>query len=178
MDVIEMRLDEIRPYDRNPRRNCEAVEMVARSIEEFGFKVPIVVDADGTIVAGHTRYKAAKRLGIETVPCVVADDLTDAQVKAFRIADNRSSELATWDDDLLAAELSDLGDAGIDMADFGFDTDDGETREDAARDAADVDVSDIEQTYAISIECASEAEQKETYETLTDMGYTCRVAVV
>ena len=92
MTILDKALEEIRPYEKNPRKNDEAVDYVARSIEEFGFKVPIVIDADGVIVAGHTRYKAAQKLGLKTVPCVVADDLTPEQVKAYRLADNKVSD--------------------------------------------------------------------------------------
>lgn len=120
MEVIEKRLEEIRPYENNPRHNDAAVPYVANSIREFGFKVPLVIDSEGTIVAGHTRYKAAQMLGLETVPCVVADDLTDEQVKAFRIADNKVAEVATWDDEALSVELSEIAIADIDMGDFGI----------------------------------------------------------
>lgn len=120
MEIYEKRLDEIRPYERNPRKNEQAVEAVANSIREFGFKVPIVIDRDGTIVAGHTRYKAAQRLGLKAVPCIVADDLTPEQVKAFRLADNKTGELAEWDFPLLEKELEGLT---IGMEGFGFDLD-------------------------------------------------------
>ena len=118
MNIVELNIHDLVPYENNPRNNIEAVEYVANSIEKFGFKVPIVVDKDNVIVAGHTRYMASKKLGLETVPCMVADDLTEEQVKAFRLADNKVSEIATWDDELLAIELSDIVD--IDMSDFGF----------------------------------------------------------
>lgn len=117
MQIIYKRLDEIKPYPNNPRANDNAVEPVVRSIQEFGFKVPIVLDKNGVIVAGHTRYKAANKLDLETVPCVVADDLTDEQIKAFRLADNKVSEFATWDFELLADELDGLD---LDMSEFGF----------------------------------------------------------
>ena len=119
MDVIEKKLKDIKPYEKNPRKNDSAVDAVANSIREFGFKVPVVVDKDGVIVCGHTRYKAAKKLGLEKVPCVVADDLTEEQIKAYRLADNKVSELAEWDIDLLGEELDGIFD--IDMSDFGFD---------------------------------------------------------
>lgn len=122
MQIIEKTLEEIRPYEKNPRKNDAAVEYVANSIKEFGFKVPIVIDKGGIIVAGHTRYKAAKRLGIEKVPCVVADDLTEQQVKAFRLADNKVSEQAEWDFNLLDSEIAEIED--FDMQDFGFEVDD------------------------------------------------------
>lgn len=119
MEVINRSIDSITPYEKNPRKNDEAVKYVAESIKQFGFKVPIVIDKDGIIVAGHTRYKAAKKLKLEEVPCIVADDLTEEQVKAFRLADNKVAEKAEWDLDLLEEELSGLMD--FDMELFGFD---------------------------------------------------------
>src|SRR5437868_8985770 len=98
----------IRPYDRNPRRNDQAVDGVAASIREFGFRQPIVVDAHGVIIIGHTRYKAALKLGLEKVPVHVATDLTPEQVKAYRIADNKTADLSDWNYDLLPIELADL----------------------------------------------------------------------
>ena len=118
MNVIEKSLMEIKPYERNPRKNDDAVKYVAESIKQFGFKVPIVIDKDGVIVAGHTRFKAAKKLNLSTVPCVVADDLTEKQIRAYRLADNKVSEKSAWDFDLLFPELNDI--TGIDMTDFGF----------------------------------------------------------
>ena len=118
MNIQMMKLTDIIPYEKNPRKNDEAVKYVAESIKEFGFKVPIVVDKDNIIVAGHTRYKAAKKLKLNEVPCIVADDLTEEQIKAFRLADNKVAEKAEWDFDLLNSELDDLID--IDMELFGF----------------------------------------------------------
>lgn len=116
MNIVEKRLNELKPYENNPRINDGAVKFVKNSIEEFGFKVPIVIDKDGVIVAGHTRYKASQELGLETVPCVVADDLTDEQVKAFRIADNKTAEKASWDLDALKTEMEEFEE--IDGIDF------------------------------------------------------------
>ena len=118
MQIVEKKLNEIKPYEKNPRKNDDAVKYVAESIKQFGFKVPIVIDKDGVIVCGHTRYKAAKQLKLPTVPTIAADDLTDEQIKAFRLADNKTSEFAEWDDAMLSDELSDILD--IDMSDFGF----------------------------------------------------------
>jgi site-specific DNA-methyltransferase (adenine-specific) len=118
MIVDQRQIDEIRPYEKNPRKNNEAVKYVAESIKEFGFKVPIVIDRNNVIVAGHTRWKAAKKLGLSEVPCIIADDLTDEQIKAFRLADNKVAEKAEWDFDLLTDELDDLFD--FDMSVFGF----------------------------------------------------------
>lgn len=109
MQIIERTVESITPYNHNPRKIPKsAIERVAASIHEFGFKVPIVLDNGGTIIAGHTRYLAAKELQLKSIPCIIADDLTPAQVKAFRIADNKVAEASRWDDDRLAQELADL----------------------------------------------------------------------
>jgi len=117
MKVESRKLADIKPYPNNPRINDNSVELVANSIREFGFKNPIIVDKDGVIIAGHTRYKAAKQLRLKEVPVIVADDLTEEQVQAYRLADNKVGEGSMWDYDLLDLEL---GDIGIDMEQFGF----------------------------------------------------------
>ena len=105
MNIVEKKLNDIKPYEKNARKNDDAVKYVAESIKQFGFKVPIVIDKDNVIVAGHTRYKASKELGLDAVPCIVADDLTEEQIKAYRLADNKVSEVSEWDFDLLGEEL-------------------------------------------------------------------------
>lgn len=127
MNIVEKKISEIKPYERNPRRNDEAVKYVAESIKKFGFKVPIVIDKDNVIVAGHTRYKAAKKLSLKEVPCIVADDLTDEQIKAFRLADNKVAEKAEWDFDLLFDELDNIFDIDMESLGFEFDVEDEET---------------------------------------------------
>lgn len=119
MTIKEVKVDEIVPYENNPRKNAEAVEKVANSIREFGFKVPVVLDKENIIVAGHTRIEAAKSLGMESVPAVYADDLTEEQIKAFRLADNKTGELASWDFYKLDIELEEL-EKHYDATDFGF----------------------------------------------------------
>jgi len=121
MNIHQLPLAELHPYERNPRKNDNAVPAVAESIKRFGFLVPLVITLDHEIVAGHTRYKAAQTLGLETVPCVVADELTGEQIKAFRLVDNKVAELSEWDVDLLPLELADLADLAVDMSAFGFD---------------------------------------------------------
>ena len=118
MQIIIKGIGEIQPYENNPRNNDSAVDAVAASIREFGWQQPIVVDKDGVIIAGHTRYKAARKLGLTEVPVVVADNLTDEQVMAYRLADNKTGELAGWDFSALEEELAGL--AEIDMQQFGF----------------------------------------------------------
>ena len=133
MNIIEKPINEVIPYEKNPRINDNAVPAVMKSIEEFGFKVPIVIDKNGTIVTGHTRLKAAKKLGMKTVPCIVADDLTPEQIKAFRLADNKVAEAAEWDMELLNEELDGIID--IDMSDFNFgDITDSPSSEDVVED--------------------------------------------
>lgn len=133
MNIIEKPINEVIPYEKNPRINDNAVPAVMKSIDEFGFKVPIVIDKNGTIVTGHTRLKAAKKLGMKTVPCIVADDLTPEQIKAFRLADNKVAEAAEWDMELLNEELDGIID--IDMSDFNFgDITDSPSSEDVVED--------------------------------------------
>lgn len=118
MKVVDKKLSEIVPYENNPRNNDAAVEKVANSIKEFGFQQPIVVDKDNVIIVGHTRYYAAQELGLDKVPVVVADNLTDEQARAYRLADNKTGEIAGWDYLALADELEAI--SNIDMSDFGF----------------------------------------------------------
>lgn len=120
METIIKKVSELIPYINNPRNNDNAVDAVASSIKNFGFKVPIVVDSNNEIINGHTRLKAAQKLGLETVPVIVADDLTPEQVKAFRLADNKVGEIATWNDEMLAIELGELSEIDFDMTEFGF----------------------------------------------------------
>ena len=120
--IVMLPVSEVRPYEKNPRKNAEAVKYVRASIEKFGFKQPIVVDSNRVIIAGHTRLEAAKSLGMDEVPCIVADDLTEAQAKALRLADNKVAEFSEWEMNLLGGELGELADiSDIDMGDFGFD---------------------------------------------------------
>ena len=131
MDIKVQKTEDLIPYEKNPRHNEGAITAVAKSIEKFGFKVPIVVDASNVIVNGHTRLKAAKYLGLKEVPTIIADDLTPEQIKAFRLADNKVGEIATWDEELLNAELDELADLDLDfdMTEFGFDLPDIEGEE-------------------------------------------------
>ncbi|WP_288557754.1 DNA modification methylase [uncultured Lactobacillus sp.] len=135
MKVESRSIDEITPYENNPRNNDQAVGAVANSIKEFGWQQPIVVDKNMIIIVGHTRYKAAKKLGLTKVPVVIAANLSDEQAKAYRLADNKSGELADWDEDLLTDELGGIDD--IDMSDFGFDDLEDPDAEDAKDDDFD-----------------------------------------
>ena len=170
-EIKMLPVDEVRPYGKNPRKNENAVKYVKASIEKFGFKVPIVIDKNRVIVCGHTRLMAAKSLGMTEVPCISADDLTDEQIKAFRLADNKVGEFAEWDMDLLGEELADIGaDCDIDMGEFGFDDNmDGNEQR-------GVNLEDS--TYQIIIECSDEMEQNEFYDKLSSEGYKCRLSTL
>lgn len=119
MNIVYRPLDELIPYIRNPRDTQKAISKVAASIQAFGFLVPIVLDKDNVIVCGHTRLLAARKLGMEEVPTVTADDLTEEQIRAYRLVDNRVAEMAVWDEPLLAEALDFIGDE-FEMIDFGF----------------------------------------------------------
>ena len=120
MDVKMRGISTLKPYPKNPRQNDGAVDAVADSIKEFGFRQPIVVDEEGVILAGHTRHKAALKLGLERVPVHVAKGLSPQQVRAYRVADNKVAELASWDAELLPIELADLRTGGVDLESLGF----------------------------------------------------------
>lgn len=140
MNVQQVRIEKVKPYDKNPRKNKAAVDYVANSIKEFGFQQPIVVDKDMVVIAGHTRLKAAKKLKLKEVPVVIADNLTEEQVKAYRLADNKTAEKAEWDFDLLTDELLSLQELDFDMEQFGFDFDFSEDEEAVEDDNWEADV--------------------------------------
>ena len=183
MEIREIALKDLVPYARNPRKNQSAVDKVAASIKEFGFRQPIVVDSEMVIVAGHTRYYAAKKLKLKAVPVHVASDLTPIKAKAYRIADNRTHDEAEWDEELLGLELGELqemqfGDltlTGFDAAEIeqylhlepsGEDDDTGEEVE-----------SNYKEQYGVIVVCENEDQQEEIYAKLTEQGYNCKVVV-
>lgn len=172
MEFVDKKLSEITPYKNNPRNNDEAVGPVAESIKEFGFKVPIVIDKNGEIVNGHTRYKAAKKLGLETVPVIVADDLSEEQIKAFRLADNKVGEIAAWDLDLLNEELNDILD--LDMSVFGFELE----VYDENQENLDTDFEEIEDDSVLIVEAESEEELEKLYDEFVERGLKCRVSIL
>ena len=181
LNVKMVPVEDVVPYEKNPRLNDQAVDAVASSIREFGFKVPIVVDSKGVVVSGHTRLKAAKTLGLDEVPVIVADDLDDTKIKAFRLADNKVAELADWDESLLIKELEELDDLNYDMGQFDFELD----LDDAGEDGSDGDGSDdmgdipdninVMETFALNVIVKDEAEQAELYEEMLGRGYEVKV---
>ena len=169
MTIYEYNLSEIRPYQNNPRNNRTAVDAVAESIRRFGFKQPIVIDADKTIVCGHTRYLAALKLKLATVPCVLADDLSDDEIKAYRLLDNKLHELSSWDDELLARELDSFE---FDFEPFGVEF----TCDDFCQNLDDEnDDKDVPQSFQLIVECDDEESQDELYERLKREGYRARI---
>ena len=175
MTIENIKTDDVIPYVNNPRENDDAVDKVAASIKEFGFKVPIVIDKENVVVAGHTRLKAAKKLGLETVPCIKADDLNEQQVKAFRLADNKVGEFAKWDDEKLLIELDSISD--LCMYDFGFETLEPQESTTSTSNTKESDF-DYQSQYGVIVMCKDEAEQESIYNKLVGEGYECRVVAV
>ena len=168
MKIFDIEIKRLREYENNPRKNDKAVDKVAASIREFGFKVPIVIDGNNVIIYGHTRLRAARKLGLDVVPCIIADDLTDEQIRAFRLADNKTSEFADWDIERLDEELAALE---MDMSLFGF-----EYGEKTAGATEREDLSDkVSEVYEVIVECADEIEQEEIFNRLQGEGLQCRV---
>lgn len=118
-EIQRIKIEEIVPYENNPRYNENAIDKVAKSIQEFGFTNPILLDKDNVIIAGHTRYEASKKLGINEVDCIYLTDLSEEQIKAYRLVDNKTAEFATWDFDKLMEEIDEIADS-IDIAEYGF----------------------------------------------------------
>jgi len=171
MEVRNLKIDEIKPYENNPRNNLDAVDATANSIKEFGWQQPIVVDKDMVIIAGHTRYLAAKKLGCDTVPVVVASNLSDEQVRAYRLADNKTGELAEWDFKLLDDELQNILD--IDMEDYGFNFDDTEVDD---IDVSDKDLSEtFNEKYELKVICDNESQLEKLYNELTERKLECSI---
>ncbi|MBQ6503163.1 MAG: ParB N-terminal domain-containing protein [Flexilinea sp.] len=175
MKIVYKDINDLQMYENNPRKNSDAVQYVANSIQQFGFRNPIIIDKDNTIVCGHTRYKAARRLKMAKVPCIMADDLDEDQIRAFRLADNKVAEMATWDYDRLEQEFALIDPLEFDIADFGFfpnyepDEDEEEEEEEQASGG-------LEPSYSLIIDCESKAEQKDVYERLAKMGIIARMA--
>ena len=183
MQIQPRPIEGLIPYARNSRTHSdEQVAQIAASIREFGWTNPVLVDGENGIIAGHGRVLAARKMGMAEVPCIELAHLSEAQKKAYIIADNKLALNAGWDNDLLALELGELHAADFDMALLGFDA--GELSaamgldEELDGDAPKIDEGiDYKEKFAIIVECADEAEQQATFERLDSMGFTCKVLV-
>lgn len=169
MNIVEMPIGDIIPYENNPRNNAPAVRAVAESIKQFGFQVPIVIDKNNVIVAGHTRQQAALLLGMDSVPCVKADELTEEQARAFRLADNKTAELAEWDFDKLNEELEELD--SWDMSAFGFDKVIDEEQHERAEKT-------FSESISVNVKCENEMQAEELYNRLSDEGFECSISTL
>ena len=164
------------PYCRNPRKNDEQVDRMASAIREFGFRIPIVAKSDGSVVDGHLRLKAAQKLGLKEVPVALADELTDAQVKAFRILANKSANWAEWDTDLLKLELEDLQELDFNLELTGFDAEElGDIWLDGDGGQDEPKGEDYHESLSVVVDCEDEAQQKALFEEFTKRGLKCRV---
>ncbi len=173
MKVVEKAITELTAYENNPRNNDEAVRFVAESIKQFGFKIPIVIDKNNVIVCGHTRVKAAIELNMDTLPCIIVDDLTPEQVRAFRLADNKVSEISKWNFDKLDEELRSFDMTDFDMSTFGFE-DIADGSESFERNEVDIK----NNSYTITIECVSESDMQDKYDFLCRSGIECRLSTL
>ena len=186
LTVATWPIDRVRPYDANPRTiSPAAIDKVAASLQAFGWRQPLVVDSDGVLIVGHTRLAAAQQLGLTEVPVHVADTLTADQVRAYRLADNRTHDEATWDEDLLAAELAKVTEADL-IAVTGFDTAEldrylaalaGPPTAPAGVGATENGFA-YQEKYGVIVECSDEVQQKRVFDELTAAGHTCRVVAV
>lgn len=162
-------------YARNPRKNDHAVDKIAAAIKEYGFRVPIVAKSDGLVVDGHLRLKAAKKLGLAQVPVILADDMTDAQIKAFRLSVNRVAQEAQWDLDLLKIELQDLDAEGFDLSLTGFEVNELSAMFDPEEEDELPDQQNLEAVFEVAVECNDETQQETVFNLLTQQGYKCRI---
>ena len=169
-------IERLVPYCRNPRRNDEQVDRMASAIKEFGFRIPVVAKSDGSVVDGHLRLKAAQKLGLKEVPVALADELTEAQVKAFRLLANKSANWAQWDDDLLKLELEDLNNMGFDLDLTGFDAKElGDIWLGEDETAKENSEPDYVEKFTVIVECENESQQEELYNEFNKRGLKCRV---
>lgn len=169
MQLTRKKLSEITPYERNPRKNDQAVDAVAESIRQCGYVAPIIVDEDGIILAGHTRYKALKKLGMEDAEVVVRDGLNEEQKRKYRLLDNKTGELAEWDIDLLEMELDGLDFDALEL-DWGLDAEVNKLKERQ-------NVS-FNETISVVIDCQTDEEAEEIFSRLNEEGYHCRISTL
>ena len=163
-------------YARNPRKNDAQVDRMASAIKEFGFRIPIVAKSDGSVVDGHLRLKAAQKLGLKEVPVALADELTEAQVKAFRILANKSANWAEWDTALLKLELQELQELDFNLELTGFDAEElGDIWLDGDGGQDEPKGEDYHESLSVVVDCEDEAQQESLFEEFTKRGLKCRV---
>lgn len=174
MEIIEIDINLIKPYESNPRKISQiAIDKVAASIQEFGWKQPIVVDKNNIIIVGHTRLLAAKKLGLNKVPIIIANDLSKENVKAYRLADNRTNQESEWDFDDLKLEFNDLKELDFDLSLTGFDDDE---IKNLFNENININTNiDINEKYNILVELENEIEQEKAFELIKKYGYKCKV---
>ena len=169
--IVYKKVSELKLNSKNPRKNDDAVDTVAKSIQEFGFKNPLIIDSNDVVWCGNTRLKASRKLGLEEVPCIVADDLTEEQIRKLALIDNKSSEIAEWDLDLLQDELLDL-----DLSEFGLDWQIEDVQE---KEIERADISDtIKEQFQVIVDCENEEQTEELYNKLFEEGYSCRISIL
>lgn len=175
-DKVERRkVADLIPYARNSRTHSEAqIAQIAASIKEWGWTTPVLICEDGGIIAGHGRVMAAQKLGIEEVPCMIAEGWSEAQKRAYVIADNRLPELAGWDQEMLALELGELGELDFDLSLTGFD---GPPTSGPPEDEPDLGGDDYKEKYSLIITCENQADQENKFNLLSKAGYECKVLV-
>lgn len=179
MNISLVATDSLIPYINNPRDNSNAIDKVAASIKEFGFRQPIVIDDESVIVAGHTRYMAAKKLNLEHVPVEIVHDLTELQIKAYRIADNRVAQESTWDDQLLNIEIQNLDNNNFDLSLTGFNEDEIEIiLSDDDINNADTSEQHYDSVFQIIVDCSTEREQENLFGKFKAQGLTCKVVSI
>jgi ParB-like chromosome segregation protein Spo0J len=174
MKTVTLPLNKLIAYAGNPRKNDHAVETIAAAIKRFGFRVPVLAKSDGSLIDGHLRVKAANYLGMEEVPVVLCDDLSEADIKALRISINRMAELAEWDTELLSAELEGLAAEGFSLEDLGFDSE----SVPKMKDLESASIDDLPPTFEVIAECKDELQQQEIYELLTKQQVSCRLSTL
>lgn len=172
MNIQNISIGSLIPYARNPRKNEGAILKVMASIKEFGFRVPIIIDRNNVIVAGHTRYLAAQKLGLDEIPVTIADELTDIQIKAFRLADNKVAEFSRWDEELLKLEFEDLKNEGFDIDLTGFYQEEIDNLNNSAEES--LSEKNEDKVLEIAIECRDTIERDIILQQMTSKGYKCR----
>jgi ParB-like chromosome segregation protein Spo0J len=177
LTIVHKPTDQLRPSDRNAKQHPERqLKKLAKYIKQVGFRKPIDIDPNGEVLCGHARLVVAQRLGMREVPCVVHEDLSTAEKRAFRLADNRLAELGTYDADMLSQELAALEELGVDLAAIGFNIDNEQSSEDAMGEANAKLPPSLQ--YNVVVECADEAQQNEVLTRLEGEGLTCRPWIV